>query len=725
MYANVIVEIGAKSVDKNFIYKIPDKFKKLAKVGMRVKVPFGYQLLEGFILEIYDEYNNKDNYELKEIIELVDDKPILNKEMIELGKKISDITLCSKISAYQAMLPKALKASYKTNMKPKMDKYLYLNKSIEEIKVYINNCRYIKQKELLEELIEKEKVLINSKNSTINTLLKHELIKIIEKEKYRYSANSFIENKEVILNEEQRKCVNEVTNNINNNITYLLYGITGSGKTEVYMNIINNIISNNKTAIMLVPEISLTPQIVSRFISKFKNNIAILHSGLSDSEKYDEYRKIVNKEVNIVIGARSAIFAPLDNIGVIIIDEEHTGSYKQESNPRYNAIMVAQERSKFHNCPLVLGSATPSLEAFAKAGNKVYKLLTLTKRAGEAYLPKVHIIDMKKEVKEKNFILSKLLQEKIKDRLDKKEQIMLLLNRRGYSSMFTCQNCGYVEKCERCDISLTYHKTSNTLSCHYCGFYKKKQNTCSKCGSHDIKDFGLGTEKLVEELHKIYKEARIIRMDTDTTSKKGSHEKITKDFLDYKYDILVGTQMISKGLDFPKVTLVGVINADMSLNISDFRSAERTYQLLSQVSGRAGRSNIPGEVIIQTYNEDHYSIKYASIHDYLGFYKEEMKIRKALGYPPYYYIIYVKINCKDYDLGFKHATKISNYLRKNVDDKTIILGPSMCNVFKVNNIYNYQCIIKYRFDNKLKELLKNIDDHYKKENKVDVYIDID
>ena len=328
------------------------------------------------------------------------------------------------------------------------------------------------------------------------------------------------------------------------------------------------------------------------------------------------------------------------------------------------------------------------------------------------------------EVKKGNFILSKILKDKINEKLEKKEQIILLLNRRGYASIITCRDCGNVLKCPNCDISLTYHKTSNTFRCHYCNYTKKNNNKCDKCGSSNISDYGIGTEKLEEELHKIYPNSRIVRMDVDTTKRKGSHEEIINSFGRHDYDILLGTQMIAKGLDFPLVTLVGVINADASLNIPDFRSSERTFQLLNQVSGRAGRSNLPGEVIIQTYNPNNYSINYAKNHDYLGFYKEEMKIRKSLKYSPYYYIILVSINSKDYELGLKEANNISKYLRKNVSEGTIVLGPSMANIFKINNIYHYQCIIKYKNDIKLNSILHTIDDRYKQDSKVDDFIDV-
>ena len=724
MYVKVIIEIGVKAVDKEYVYKVPTAFLDKIKVGVRVKVNFGTQLLEGFITEIINNYEG--NILVRDILEVVDDTPILNEEMFELADYLVNKTLCSKISAFQVMLPKALKAKNKTNMHKKFNKYIVLNSDINQVNDYIASCKYNSQKEILNKLLNEKKVLITSLSSGIKTLEKKGLIKIIEEEVYRYNIIKDNDFKKVSLNSDQERVVEKLISNLNISKTFLLYGITGSGKTEVYLEVIDNVLKEGKNAIMLVPEISLTPQIVQRFVNRFGNNIAILHSGLSDSEKYDEYRKIKEGLVKIVIGARSAIFAPFDNIGAIIIDEEHTPTYKQdETSPRYDAKDVAIWRSKYHKCPLILGSATPSLESFARAGNHVFELLTLTRRPAGSVLPEVHIVDMKEEVKRGNFVFSKLMTDKINEKLRKNEQIILLLNRRGYSSMITCSDCGYVEKCPKCDISLTYHKTSNTLRCHYCGFYKKKTDKCSSCGSSNIKDYGMGTQKLEEELKQKFPSANIIRMDMDTTSKKGAHEQIIKDFGRHKYDILVGTQMIAKGLDFPNVSLVGVLNADMSLTIPDFRSAERTFQLLSQVSGRAGRGDIQGEVIIQTYNNNHYSIVFAKNHDYLSFYKEEMKIRKSLSYPPYYYITLVNISCKDYELGFAHADKIGKYLRDNLEKTTIILGPTMANMFKINNVFHYQCIIKYQRDNKLSKVLKEIDDIYKIESKVNVSINVD
>lgn len=722
MYANVIVEITSKSVDKMFTYLIPKQYLNLIKVGSRVKVPFGKTTLEGFVLDITNNFNN--DYELKEIIELIDIEPLLNEEMLYLGNEISKKTLCTKISAYQVMLPKALKASHKTNINIKEDKYIKLNQDKDTIINYLSKCRFDKQKEILNYLLNNEELKINRLDSTINTLLKNNLIILEKRESFRYNFTTTKQDKRVALNDEQMSVVNTILNNKNISNTYLLYGVTGAGKTEVYMNIIENVINDGKTAIMLVPEISLTPQIVERFILRFGNNVAILHSGLSDGEKYDEYRKIINNKVKIVVGARSAIFAPLKNLGVIIIDEEHTSTYKQDNHPRYHARDVAILRSNYHNCPLLLGSATPSLESMARACNKVYTLLTITKRAGESSLPNVYIVDMKEEIKKGNKIFSSFLDKKIKEKLEKKEQIILLLNRRGYTSIETCNACGETIKCPNCDISLTYHKTSDMLRCHYCGYSIKKYTKCPKCNSTDLKDLGLGTQKLEEELNKRYN-ARVVRMDVDTTSKKGEHQKIIDDFGEYKHDILVGTQMISKGLDFPKVTLVGVINADASLNVPDFRSSERTFQLLSQVSGRAGRSTNPGEVIIQTFNNEHYSILLAKHHDYLTFYKEEMKIRKMLNYSPYYYIILVRISTKDYELSFKEAKKIGDYLKNNLSKTTYILGPSMANIFRIDNTYYQQCIIKYKKDDKLLSVLTNLDNHYKNNNKVNVEIDIE
>lgn len=720
MYVSVLTQIGVKAVDQTFFYHVPKLLENNIKIGVRVRIPFGNMILDGFVLGISDN-SSYDNSKIKDIINVIDEEPVLNKEMLLLGKYMSDNLLASLSSCYQVMLPKALKAEVKSNIKIKYDRYLHRIKSIEEIDRYIDNCKYESQINLLCKLKEGD-ILITKMSSSINTIIKYGFASIIYEECKRYKYDGISNYKRVNLTDKQRLVSDTIISSFGKSDTFLLYGVTGSGKTEVYMDVIEKAINNGKSAIMLVPEIGLTPQIVGKFISRFGNVISVLHSKLSDSERYDEYRKITDGEAKIVIGTRSAIFVPFNNIGVIIIDEEHTSSYKQDNNPRYSAINVAEWRSKYHNCPLVLGSATPSLESFAKAGNHVYKLLSLTERAGGSVLPIVNIIDMKEEVRNGNFILSDMLKNKISEVLSKGEQAIILLNRRGYSSTISCKECGYVYKCPNCDITYTYHKSSNNLKCHYCGYSMVLPNKCSICGSDNLKDYGLGTEKLEETLNSLYK-ARIVRMDVDTTSKKGQHQKIIDDFGEHKYDILIGTQMIAKGLDFPLVTLVGVVSIDSSLTSPDYRASENTFQLLSQVSGRAGRSENKGEVIVQTFNPDHYAITLAKNHDYIDFYKEEMKVRKMLKYSPYYYMVLVSITSKDYELGFKEANKIGSYIRNNISSDSIVLGPTMANMFKVNNIYHYQIIIKYRKDDSLMKVLKFIIDMQVKNNKIDVSID--
>lgn len=719
MVCECLVELEHVFIDKTFTYKINKEQLPLLKVGMRVVVPFGKQTLEGFVLKIYENKDVSLENKLKEIISIVDTYPILNEELLTLGKYISKTTLCSLMTSYQAMLPKALKAKKKVNMTPKYDTYICINYGM-----YNNDIKFNASQEKILELLKenkkvKKEVLNKISVSSVNALLKKNILLEEKEENYRYN----LINEEKIkfnLNEEQQKVYKEIFNFINTNETFLLYGVTGSGKTNVYMKVIEDVIKNNKTAILLVPEISLTPQIIKRFTSYF-SNIAVLHSGLSDGEKYDEWRKINEGKVNIVIGARSAIFAPLKNIGVIIIDEEHSQTYKQENNPRYNAIDIAKERCKYHNCPLILGSATPSLESFARAKKNVYKLLELKNRYNNNTMPKVEIIDMNKEFKKASGYFSNTLIDQIKETLERKEQVILFLNRRGYSSFLTCSSCGYVEECPNCDISLTYHKSSNMLRCHYCGYATKRKKLCPKC-QEEFKDYGIGTEKVEEELKSLIKDAKIIRMDVDTTTTKNAHSKIINSFLEEKYNILVGTQMIAKGLDFPNVTLVGVLNADIGLNFPDFRSSETTFSLLNQVLGRSGRGNKEGKVLIQTFNPEHYAIAYTKNHDYLGFYNEEMKIRKILKYPPYYYICSIKIISKDYNLASKSSYDVVNYLKQNIKNE-IILGPSVCNVFKLNNNYRFQIIIKYKDVNNILEYLTNIEHHYF--NKKDIKIEID
>lgn len=713
MIVGVLVELSNKNIDRIFDYKVSNDLIDDIKLGIRVEVPFGNQTLEGFILEIKED-SNLDN--LKYINKIIDKDIVLNKELLDLGKSMQKITLSTLISCYQVMLPKALKAKKKVLINKKYDTFYRLNKNynykLNSIQSKIVNL-------FLKTDLVKRKDIVEISPSSLKTLVKNNVLIEEKKEHYRLEYDNKSDDiKKLTL--DQKKVVDSVK--LNESQTYLLHGVTGSGKTEVYIKLIEKVLLQNKTAIVLVPEISLTPQMVNRFSEVFGNKIAALHSALSEGEKYDEWRRINRGEVSIVIGARSAVFAPLNNIGIIIIDEEHSDSYKQDNNPRYDARQIAILRSKTNNCPVLMGSATPSLESYARAVKGVYKLLSLPNRVNGKSLPKIEIVDMNEEIKHNRGHISNYLLEKMIETLNDNNQIILLLNRRGYASFVTCKNCGYTEKCPHCDITLTYHKTSNMLRCHYCGYAKKIDKICSECGEEAITSLGTGTEKIEEEINELIPNAKVLRMDYDTTSKKGMHSKMINAFKNHEYDILLGTQIVAKGLDFSNVTLVGVINADTSLNIPDFRSSENTFSLLSQVSGRSGRSDKTGQVIIQTFNKDHYAILYAKNHDYVGFYKKEMTIRHTLKYSPYYYICYLKISSKDYDLASKEANKIKKSLERNLD-KEIILGPSPANVFKVNNIYRFGIIIKYKKDDKLYQILIKLIEHYRSNNKVVIDID--
>ena len=719
MYANVIIEYGVKTLNKTFIYKVPDELKDKIKVGMKVYVPFGKSEVFGFVIELQN--NNDTGFEAKEIIRIDNEELVLNKELIDVGSYLSSITLCTLITAYQTMLPSSLKIKKQEHNYDKYDEYLILTDKLKAMEYICKYPRRIAQIKAINNILEVGK--LNKKevsNEVVKILEENKIISIEKVSKYRINKDS----SEVVkkhLTEDQERVYKSV--DFNKHDTYLLYGVTGSGKTEVYIKWIEKCIDEGKTAIMLVPEIGLTTQIAKRFYEAFGSDVAIFHSSLSEGEKYDEYLKILRGEVHVVVGTRSAVFVPLKNLGIIIIDEEDSSSYKQDNNPRYHARDIAIYRGKYNNIPVVLGSATPTLESKARADKGVYRLLKLPNRVGNAKLPLIHVIDMEPEMKKRNMIFSEFLQNKIGEKLSRKEQIILLLNRRGFSTYITCSNCGYTYKCPSCDITLTYHKSTNNLVCHYCGYHQKKTDRCPKCNEESLNYYGLGTEKLEEKLKKMYPYARVVRMDQDTTRNKGMHERIINDFKEYKYDILLGTQMISKGLDFPKVTLVGVINADASLNIPDYRSSEVTYSLLSQVAGRAGRSDKPGEVIIQTFNPDNYVIECVKVNSYDKFYLQEMQFRKNLKYPPYYYLVSIKVIGKDYGKTIENAQKAKKYLDDNLNKETIVLGPTTASVFKFNNEYRMQIIIKYRFDSLLIQTLKELDNIFI--NNKDNYLEID
>ncbi|WP_096435461.1 primosomal protein N' [Alteribacter populi] len=573
--------------------------------------------------------------------------------------------------------------------------------------------------------------LLDVSRESVKALIKKGWIEQNEVEQYRdpYVDREFASSEPLPLMEQQALALHDLVETLEKGIheTFLVHGITGSGKTEVYLQAIDYALKQGKEAIVLVPEISLTPQMVTRFKERFGSDVAVLHSALSKGEKYDEWRKIRDKEVTVAVGARSAIFAPFENLGMIIIDEEHEASYKQEETPRYHARDVAIERGKTYQCPVVLGSATPSLESFARAKKKVYRLITMDRRVNDVTLPTVEIVDMRNELRSGNrSMFSTALTEAMKERLEKNEQIVLFLNRRGYSTFIMCRDCGYVSQCPHCDISLTYHRSNQTCQCHYCGYQETKPNRCPECESEHIRFFGSGTQRVEEELVKLLPEAKVIRMDVDTTRRKGAHEKLLSAFEKGEGDILLGTQMIAKGLDFPNITLVGVLAADTMLHIPDFRSSEKTFQLLTQVSGRAGRHEKPGEVVVQSYTPDHFSIQLVKEHDFHSFFQREMYFRKQSEYPPYYFVALVNVSATELTKVVSNTEKIARFLRESLSEETVVHGPTTSAIPRIKDRYRYQCMIKYKNEPKLTHVLQEILKTYQTEmTRTDLNIIID
>lgn len=780
--ASVVVDVPAFQTDRPFDYMIPEPIQGLIRPGARVTVPFGNRKVQGFVIAIKETTEIE---KLKAIDELLDVVPVLTEELLQLGFWLTRTTLCFAISAFQVMLPAAIKASYtkylhvKENNLPdevlaifdgkekidlkdiepqslyilqpyivngalevtyevkdkgrkKTERVIALSIDKEEAALEREQLKAEKQKDVLSLFlqgrneIQKKEILnqLQITDSPIKALIKKGILEELEKEVYRdpYAERNFVRTEPFPLKDEQAQVLQQIDRSITlkQHDTFLLHGVTGSGKTEVYMQAIERILNEGKEAIVLVPEIALTPQMVHRFKGRFGSMVAVMHSALSVGEKYDEWRKIHRKEVRVVVGARSAIFAPFENLGIIIIDEEHESSYKQEESPRYHARDVAIKRGEYHNCPVVLGSATPALESFARAKKDVYKLLTMKKRMNEQSLPEVEIIDMREELRSGNrSMFSALLHEKIIDRLEKQEQTVLFLNRRGHSTFVMCRDCGYVMECPHCDISLTYHKNKQRVKCHYCNHEETLPSKCPMCEGEHIRFFGTGTQKVEEELTKVFPTARIIRMDVDTTSKKGSHEKLLTQFGEGKADILLGTQMIAKGLDFPNVTLVGVLAADTMLHLPDFRASEKTYQLLTQVSGRAGRHHLPGEVVVQSYTPEHYSIQLTSEGTYTDFFHKEMSVRRLHQYPPYYYITLVTVSHPEL-MKVVHVTeKITAYLRGKCGEGTIILGPSASAIPRIKDRYRYQCMIKYKHEPQIQFWLQTVQEQYRQELKKD------
>lgn len=602
----------------------------------------------------------------------------------------------------------------KSKIGKKIDKLLYINNNVDMEAMK----RAPKQKELLSYIqdnpgisLTKLKTVFDNCDSTIKTMLNKSYINAIEKEEYRYGEQRIYEDKQFVHTPMQLDAIRKIEQYFSEKKNVLLHGVTGSGKTEVYLDLIEKYIKMGKDCIILVPEISLTPQMITRFKGRLADKIAVLHSGLSEGEKYDEWRKIKTGEVKAVVGARSAIFAPFTNLGIIIIDEEHENTYKSEIKPKYLTREVAEKRCELENARLILGSATPSIESYYRAQKGELGLVELPDRINGKEMPEVTVVDMREELKQGNkTIFSKQLTDEILQTLKDDNQLILFLNRRGHSTFVSCRECGLVLKCPRCSISLTYHINEDNLSCHYCGAMKPNPKLCPKCGSKNIKYFGVGTQKLEKEFHKKFSIKNTLRMDADTTRFKNSHESILDIFRSGKSKVLLGTQMISKGLDFPDVTLVGVITADTSINLPDFRSAEKTFQMIAQVAGRSGRGSKEGKVIVQTYTPDHYSILFAQTHDYIGFYREEIKLRQEMAYPPFSQLANIIISGFDENRVIKTAHEIGAYLDSEIKKYQTLdkLGPSTAPLARIKSKHRWQIILKGNSELELRGLLLNL-----------------
>ena len=737
MVAEVIINSAAKKLNRAFDYNIPKELENMIFVGSKVLVPFGRfkNLEEAHVVAI----KQSSEFEIKDIAKV---ETGLTDKQIELANWMAKRYFCNVSECIKLMqTPGTRTKNVNNRIQDKKINAVYLKKDFDEINFDIENgkIKSDKQIRILNFVkynegctIPEIETFTDCSRGIVNTLIKNEYLEVVETKIERNPLNTKkVEGTQNLkLNDEQQEAFDKVSKTIDNNRyeQFLLYGVTGSGKTEVYLQLIDKAVKEEKSAIVLVPEISLTPQMIDRFISRFgKEKIAVLHSKLSIGERHDEWERIQEGKANIVIGARSAIFAPVKNLGIIIIDEEHDSSYKSEASPKYNAKEVAKKIAKEAKIPLLLGSATPDLTTFYNAREtRKITLLELTKRANNSNLPKVEIVDLKQELAKGNrSMLSNDLYQSIEQNLKDKLQTILFLNRRGYSTFIMCRNCGYTVKCKNCNISMTYHSYENKLKCHYCGYEEKLVKTCPECGSDKIRYFGTGTQKLEQEIHKQFPQAKTIRMDVDTVTKKNSHEEILNKFKNEDIDILIGTQMVVKGHHFPKVTLVGVIAADSSLNIDDYRATERTFQILTQVAGRAGRENLPGKVIIQSYNPENFSIQDAQKQDYEKFYETEIALRKQLKYPPFCDIIVIGFN----SINEEEIKKVSNLAYeiavKNLDSEEFkIFKPMPSPIDKIQNKFRWRIVIKGNMNEKanktLNELLKTLYDKDYKNTRVTI-----
>jgi len=814
-YAEVVVDLVTKKLDKGFHYSIPAHLQERVRPGVRVLVPFQNRSLEGYVMDLVRE---PEVTRTRDIIQIIDEEPIFSPAFLQLARWLAGRYLCTLAEALHCVMPAGIKMEGKKlvaltkggrelvkgypgdtpegitssefrvlellddhggevemgalvkELGPKKANFVVKalkdkglvesgtvfkakvgkkTKTVAEItfepseineKLAMLGPRAAKQARVLALAAASAGLTVaelaaaaQTTGSTVQALVEKGMLTLKELEVHRdpYGERTFLPTVPMEPTPEQAAALGEIYQALEEGVprTYLIHGVTGSGKTEIYLQSIAKTLAMGRQAIMLVPEISLTPQMVSRFKGRFGRKVAVLHSRLSLGERYDEWRRIKENQVQVVVGARSAIFAPFQRLGLIIIDEEHEGTYKQEDNPKYHAREVALKRAELERALVLLGSATPSVESYYRARQGEYSLITLEDRVDCRPLPSVEVVDLRQEMQEGHkSIFSRTLLDKIRERLTKGEQVILFLNRRGFSTFVVCRQCGLVMKCPHCDLPLTYHTTNGTLKCHYCDHRERAPETCPKCQSIYIRYFGVGTQRVEDEIKKYFPQARVARMDVDTTSRKGSHEAILAEFEEGRAEILVGTQMIAKGLDFPNVTLVGVITADTALNLPDFRAGERTFQLLTQVAGRAGRGHKPGAVVIQTYNPEHYSIQAAKEHDYLKFYKEEIANREIWGQPPFSSVARLLIT----GMGEQAVIRTSHHLRdvlqkkvEGIEPPPEILGPAPSPISRIRKRFRWHLLVKSPRHEQLYRLLKGLSPEFKDLSSGDLKLSID
>lgn len=707
MIAEVIVDIANSNVDKIFDYIANDD----TQIGSRVSIPFGTRHIEGYVIALKKDSDVSAD-KLKKVGPMIDDYPVLTSELIELGDYMCKYNHLRRIDCMRLFVPSQLRSA---KTKPLIINYLRVTQQLnkDELLSHIRaNAK--RQRDMIEYLEigqEYPKTELNKQfgANNIQRMINGGYLEEFEFHKRRAPYTLEKEDKQVVLSARQQAVVDDILTS--NQGVHLIFGVTGSGKTEVYMHIISDVIKQGKTAIMLVPEISLTPQVMGNFKARFGDNVALLHSGLSDGEKLDEWQRIREGDVKIVIGARSAIFAPLKDIGVIILDEEHDPSYKSENNPRYLTHDVAKFRAQFNNCPLVLGSATPALESFYSAKQNEYILHELPERANKKAMPTIQVVNMCSEMLNGNMnMFSAQLLDDLHKCIEQKNQCMLFINRRGHSSYMICRQCGYIPKCEDCEVSLVYHSEDNQLKCHYCSKRYKALTNCPKCGSSYIRYGIMGTQRVVQELKKEFPNVKILRMDNDTTSNKNALTNLLQEFATTKPCILVGTQMIAKGHDFPDVTLVGVMNADMSLHYSDYRSVERTFELITQVSGRAGRADKPGKVVIQTYTPKHYLYRFVANYNYEGFFNKEINLRQVTSFPPFAKILRILISSENDEKAKQTIIKIFEQVKKleiTYANDFLYCEAMKSPLSKIQKKFRYQILMRFKLQHE-QEIIDNI-----------------